>query len=73
MTVEATEKKSRFNGRKIAGLVMLVIAAALLVTAVTGYIMRNTAGTSSSLKQMRSDAVLHAASEGLITKIGNDA
>ena len=73
MTTEKKIEKRRLSGRKIVGFAVFTLAALLLVVAIVGYAIRETGSVSGSLKQMRSDAVVHIASEGMVDKIARDA
>ena len=65
--------RKRMGSRRIAGMVMVALAVVLIVTAVVGYSLQRSRQTAENLAQLRTDAVLHAASEGLVDKIANDA
>ena len=69
---ERTEKK-RGGSRRKGALVLLILSAILFLGAAVGYILRNTASEKANLDKMRMSAVLHAASEGLVDKIAQDA
>lgn len=73
MTTEKKIEKRRLSGRKIVGFAVFALAALLLVVAIVGYAIRETGSVSGSLKEMRSDAVVHIASEGMVDKIARDA
>ena len=63
------ESKKGLSGRRIFGFVLLGIAAVLIVLAVIGYIMAGSGKSVASLDDMRTQAVLHAASDGLVDSI----
>ena len=65
--------RKRMGSRRIVGMVMVALAVVLIVTAVVGYSLQRSRQTAENLAQLRTDAVLHAASEGLVDKIANDA
>ena len=72
----AIDKKGRrrlLSGKQYVGAAIAALAAVLLVAAVVGYAIRETGAVSGSLKNMRSDAVVHIASEGIVDKIARDA
>ncbi len=64
-----SESKKGLSGRRIFGFVLLGAAAVLIVLAVVGYIMAGSGTSVSSLDEMRTQAVLHAASDGLVDSI----
>ena len=68
-----TERKKTSLTRKIVSIVLFVLAAALLITSVTGYIIQSKASTEELLYSMRTQAVLQAASGGLVDSIANAA
>lgn len=70
---EKAKRKSKFSGRRLIGLIIFVLAGILLAGSVAGYILRQTDGVSATLKQMRDDAVVHVASQGLVDQIARDA
>ena len=59
--------------RRILSIALIAVAAVLLAVAVTGYIIRGTGSTGERLNTMRTHAVLHAASGGLVDKIASEA
>ena len=63
----------KLGARKIAALVMFCLAFVLLVTSVTGYILRGSQGAKSNLYELRTDAVVHQATQGLIDEIARQA
>ena len=71
MNERAEQKKG--GGRRTFAVILFVIAGILLAGAVAGYVLRGTSSTKANLDEMRSSAVLHAASEGLIENIAQDA
>ena len=68
-----SRKGRKFGSRRIAGSIMIAVAVLMIVTSVVGYGLQRSQATTANLKKMRTDAVVHAASEGLIDKIANDA
>ncbi len=68
MTVK-TESKKRFSGRRLLGFLCLGAAAVLIILSVVGFILAGTKGSVRSLDDMRTRAVLHAASDGLVDSI----
>ena len=61
------------GGRKRAAIVLFVLAALLLIGAICGYVLRGAGASGSNLSTMRTSAVLHAASEGLVENIAQQA
>ena len=58
---------------RTVSIVLFALAGILIALAVFGFIMQGTGQTRENLKRMRSSAVLHAASEGLIENIAQEA
>ena len=69
---ESTEKKQG-KSRRTGAIVLFILFAVLLIAAIVGYVLRNTSAQKANLDKMRMSAVLHAASEGLVEKIAQDA
>ena len=61
------------KSKKIISLVLFAICAALLLTAVAGYVTRGGGATAESLDAMRTESVLHAASGGLVETFASKA
>ncbi len=59
--------------RRILSVVLIAAAAVLLGLAVTGYTIQGSGSTATRLNDMRTSAVLHAASGGLVDKIASEA
>ena len=70
---DENSKKQQKNGRRILSAVLFVVAGLLLIAAVAGYVLRGVSGTARSLSAMRTQAVIHAASEGLVDSIAQQA
>ena len=70
MSEKAKERKSSV---RIIATGLFILAGILLVLAITGYILRGTGNTQENLTAMRNTAVLHAATEGLVEKIAQEA
>ena len=70
MSEKAKERKSPI---RIIAAGLFILAGILLVLAITGYILRGTGNTQENLTAMRNTAVLHAATEGLVEKIAQEA
>lgn len=67
--IKDSESKKGLSGRRIFGFVLLAAAVVLIILAVVGYIMAGSGRSVSSLNEMRTQAVLHAASDGLVDSI----
>ena len=61
------------NRRKLLSVVLFVLAGILLAASICGYVLRGTASCKANLDRMRTRAVLHAASEGLVDNIAQAA
>ena len=70
---DAKPTKKKSGGKRIVSAVLFAVSALLLVAAAAGYILRGSAGTAKSLSAMRTQAVIHAASEGLVDNIAQQA
>ena len=66
-------RKKKGRGRKITSIVLFSLAGVLLLTAVCGYYLRGTQNTRTNLNVMRTQAVLHTASDGLLDAIASQA
>lgn len=70
-----TEKTKKKSGgiKKLISILLFVICAALVCVSVFGYVVRGMGTTATSLNTMRTSAVLHAASGGIVDSIANAA
>ena len=66
------QKKTALN-KRILSAVLFVLAAVLLITGTAGYAIRGLDSTGVHLNSMRTSAVLHAASGGLVDSIAAEA
>lgn len=57
----------------VVSIVLFALAAILLIASISGYILRGSASTKANLARMRTSAVLHAATEGLVDSIAQEA
>lgn len=69
---ERTQRKA-LGSRRVISIALFVLAGILLAASVCGYILRGTASSKASLDRMRTSAVLHTASEGLVDSIAMQA
>ena len=67
------DKKKRSSGSLLFPIILFVLAGILGVASVGGFILQGTEGTKTGMKELRTSAVLHAASEGLINNIAQQA
>ena len=58
---------------RIVPVVLLILAAALIAASIGGYALQNAGDIQKNLDNMRTNAVLHTASEGLINSIAQQA
>ena len=65
--------KNMKKSKKIVSLLLFAVCAALLVSSVAGYVTRGSAATAENLDTMRTQAVLHAASGGLVETFASRA
>ena len=65
--------KKKGRGRKITSIVLFAVAGVLILAAVGGYFLRGTEATRANLNAMRTQAVLHTASDGLLDAIASRA
>ena len=73
MSEETKGKKPVSGKRRAISLILFLLAAVLLVLAALGQSLRSKQRTIDNLNTMRENAVLHAASGGLIDSIANQA
>ena len=69
---ERTEKKPGIS-RRLGAIVLFAMFVILLLASIVGFVLRGTAAEKANLDRMRTSAVLHAASEGLVDKIAQEA
>ena len=73
MSTRIEDKAAKNPRRKIAPLVLLSLAVILLITSVIGYLLRGTESSKANLDKMRTYAVLHTSSAGLVDSIAQQA
>ena len=70
---ERVERKSGPGSRRLISIALFVLAGVLLAASVGGYALRGSAACKANLDSMRTRAVLHTASEGLVDNIAQAA
>ena len=73
MTQAAALKKKNSAAKRWISVALFALSAILLIVSILGFVFRTGESTQNTLNRMRTDAVLHAASAGLIDSITNDA
>lgn len=66
-------KETRSPRARIVSIVLFILAGILIISSVGGYALQMTQDSKNSLEEMKTQAVLHAASEGLINSIAQQA
>lgn len=69
---ENVREKASVRSR-ILPVVLFVLAGILIILSVAGFILQNSGSTQAGMESLRTEAVLHAASEGLISSIAQQA
>ena len=72
MTQQAAKKKTGTT-KRIVSIVLFVLSAVLIITSIAGFIIRGMDSTAASLNEMRTSAVVHVASGGLVDGIAAQA
>ena len=73
MSTRIEDKTAEHSRRRIAPILLLSLAVILLITSVVGYLLRGTESSKANLDKMRTYAVLHTSSEGLVDSIAQQA
>ena len=74
MSERVAGKAERKRGSRFwASIVLFALAGILLAVSIGGYILRGSASTRANLDRMRTSAVLHTATEGLVDNIAQEA
>lgn len=73
MSERVEDKASRRGSRLYVSIALFVLAGILLIASVAGFVLRGTASSKANLDNMRTSAVLHAASSGLVDNIAQTA
>ena len=69
---QAAKKKTSMT-KRIVSIVLFVLSAVLIVTSIAGFIIRGMDSTAARLNEMRTSAVVHVASGGLVDGIAAEA
>lgn len=72
-TLLQRNKRPISRTKKVISAVLIALSVILILTSVFGFIVRGTASTAANLNAMRTSAVLHAASGGLVDNIASQA
>ena len=72
MTQQAAKKKTGTT-KRIVSIVLFVLSAVLIITSVVGFVIRGMDSTAAHLNEMRTSAVVHVASGGLVDGIAAQA
>ena len=72
MTQQAAKKKTGMT-KRIVSIVLFALSAVLIITSIVGFIIRGMDSTSAYLNEMRTSAVVHVASGGLVDGIAAQA
>ena len=73
MSTRIEDKTAEHSRRRIAPIFLLSLAVILLITSIAGYFLRGTESSKANLDKMRTYAVLHTSSEGLVDSIAQQA
>ena len=73
MSIRTEGKPEARSGSRIFPIILLCLAVILLITSVIGYLLRNSESSKANLDKMRTYAVLHTSSEGLVDSIAQQA
>lgn len=69
---QAAKKKTSMT-KRIVSIVLFVLSAALIITSIAGFVIRGMDSTAAQLNEMRTSAVVHVASGGLVDGIAAQA
>lgn len=69
---QAAKKKTSMT-KRIVSIVLFVLSAVLIITSIAGFIIRGMDSTAAHLNEMRTSAVVHVASGGLVDGIAAEA
>lgn len=65
--------KNRGRSHRVTGALLFALAAVLVVVSIVGYTARTNDGTRENLNEMRTYAVMHAATSGVVESLVTDA
>lgn len=65
--------KGRRKSHRATGIALFALAAILVLVSIMGYAARTNGGTRENLKEMRTYAVMHAATSGVVESLVTDA
>ena len=69
---QAAKKKTSMT-KRIVSIVLFVLSAVLIITSIAGFVIRGMDSTAAKLNEMRTSAVVHVASGGLVDGIAAEA
>ena len=69
---QAAKKKTSMT-KRIVSIVLFVLSAAMIITSIAGFVIRGMDSTAAQLNEMRTSAVVHVASGGLVDGIAAQA
>ena len=72
MTQQAAKKKTGMT-KRIVSIVLFILSAVLIITSIAGFVIRGMDSTAAHLNEMRTSAVVHVASGGLVDSIAAEA
>ncbi len=73
MTQQKMKKAGAGKASRVISILLFALCAILLIVSVAGYVIRGLETTEENLNRMRTSAVLHAASGGLVDSIASEA
>ena len=65
--------KNRKKSHKVTGVLLFALSAILVAASIAGYAARTNSGTRENLNEMRTYAVMHAATSGVVESLVTDA
>lgn len=65
--------KNRKKSHKVTGIALFALSAILVAASIVGYAARTNSGTRENLNEMRTYAVMHAATSGVVESLVTDA
>ena len=69
---QAAKKKTSMT-KRIVSIVLFALSAVLIITSIAGFVIRGMDSTAAKLNEMRTSAVVHVASGGLVDGIAAEA